>query len=81
MESLQLVLLTCAVSTHEGKDVSITDIPGAYLITDTDKMVVIVLRGALADLITLMDPVLYWKYIVVGNNVKPILYLKLQMSL
>ena len=44
-------------------------------------MVVMVLRGALADLITLMDTVLYRKYIVVDSNGKPILYVKLQMSL
>ena len=77
----ELVLLTCAVNTHEGRDVEITNILGAYLSTDIEKLVVTVLCGELEELLTLTDTVLYRKYTVVDSIRKTILYVKLQKAL
>ena len=75
--ALELVLLTCTIGTHKKKFVAITNIPGAYLSTKIDKLVVMVLHGALTDLLTLIYPTLYRKYVVIGSNEKPIFYVKL----
>ena len=43
--------------------------------------VMMVLQGALAELRTLIDPTLYWEYVLFNSNGKSILYTKLQKYL
>ena len=59
----------------------IAEIPIAHLSTKIDELVVMVLHGELADLLTLGDTALYRKYVVIDINGKPILYMKLQKAL
>ena len=69
------------IDTHVERDTEITDITGPYLSTEMDELAVMFLHGALAYLITFIDPDLYHKYIVDDSNRKPILYVKLPKAL
>ena len=40
-----------------------------------------VLRGVIYELLILINPEMHRKYVVIGNNGKPILYVKLQKYL
>ena len=48
--ALESIFLTSAIEAHEGREVATIDIPGAYLHTDTDEEVIMLLRGKLAEL-------------------------------
>ena len=45
---MESVLLTCNAGSHEKMEVLISNIPGAYLRKVIDKIVVMMLKGALA---------------------------------
>jgi hypothetical protein len=53
------VMITSAVDAHEGRCVVTCDIPQAFLYTDLDEEVIMLLRGQLADLMVQVDPELY----------------------
>jgi hypothetical protein len=60
--------------------VAIVNVPGAYLTTDMDEEVFMCLRGRLAELMVKTAPEIYRKYIYVGSDNKPVLYVKLQKA-
>ena len=43
--ALESVLFTATIDAHEGRDVAIADIPGAFLTADMDEAVRMILRG------------------------------------
>ena len=53
--------------------VAIANVLGAYLSIEINGLVLMVLRGELTELINLIDPTLYSKYVVIGSSSKPIL--------
>ena len=57
------------------------DIPDAYLHTDTDKEVIMLLRGKLAELMAEVEPKLYRKYISKDSKGNSVLYVKMQKAL
>jgi hypothetical protein len=57
--------------------VAIVDVPAAYLTADMDEAVFMCLRGNLAEPMVKTAPEIYRKYIYVGPDNKPILYVKL----
>ena len=61
--ALESIFLTSAIEAHEGREVATIDIPGAYLHTDTDEEIIMLLRGKLAELMAEVEPKLYRKYI------------------
>ena len=75
------MIVKVAIVVHDIKDVSTIDILGAYLHTDTDWHVIMILRGRLADLMATVDPKLYRKYIIMKKKGKEILYVKFQRDL
>ena len=75
---MESVLRKCNVDAHKKRDFAVADTPGTYLSTKIDNLAVMVLRGALVEILTLIDPYLYRKYLVIDSNGKPILYVKLQ---
>ena len=79
--ALDSILLTSAIDAHEGREVATIDIPGAYLHTDTDEEIVMLLRGKLAELMAQVDPKLYRKYITKDSKGRPILYVRMQKAL
>ena len=59
------------------------DIPGAYLHTHTpsDKEIIMLMKGKLAEMIVLVNPKLYCKYIIYDTKSTPILYVKMNKAL
>ena len=60
---------------------AVTDIPGAFLHTDMEDDVHMLLEGTIAELILKLDPTLYRKYIWENKQGKPMLYVKLRKAL
>ena len=79
--ALESVFLTAVVDALERRDVATADIPGAYLNSDMDEVVHMVLEGRLAELMVATAPEVYRKYVSVGKNGKKVLYVKLRKAL
>jgi hypothetical protein len=71
------VLITATIDAFEKREVAIVDVPGAYLTADMDEEVCMCLRGRLAELMVKIAPEIYRKYIYLGSENKPVLYVKL----
>jgi hypothetical protein len=69
--------ITAAVAAKEKRKVQCYDIPSAFVNTDVDKDVLMVLRGELADMMVQKAPQIYRKYVTVDRKGMPILYVKL----
>ena len=76
--SIEAVLLTSVIDAQENRDVAVTDITGAYLTTDIDEEVHIILEGKLAEMLVLTAPEVYRTYTTTSANGKPTLYVKLK---
>eukprot|EP00804_Cyclotella_cryptica_P004105 CCRYP_019110-RA/>CCRYP_019110-RA protein AED:0.32 eAED:0.32 QI:0/0/0/1/0/0/2/0/274 len=68
------VFLTGALDAYQRRDVAFIDLPGAFLHTLTNEMIIMVLRGELCELMCMVDPKLYRKYVCKDRRGKPILY-------
>ena len=64
-----------AVDTYEGRDVATLDIPRVYLQTETDKDIIILMEGALYDLIMKVATKIYWTHAIISSKGKPLLYI------
>eukprot|EP00978_Attheya_sp_CCMP212_P040803 scaffold226459_cov23-Attheya_sp.AAC.2 len=75
--AIESVMLTSVIDAKENRDVAIVDIPGAFMQADMDELVHMKLEGKMAELLVMLDPKLYRKYIQVekGRNV---LYVELK---
>lgn len=60
---------------------AVADIPGAYLRTDIYEFLVMMSIEALAEILASIDLTLYCKYLIIGKNINPILYVKLHKAL
>jgi hypothetical protein len=47
--STEAVFITAVIEAHEGRDVACFDIPGAFLHTDSDEDITMILKGRLAE--------------------------------
>jgi hypothetical protein len=74
------VMLSCTIDAHEHRDVATTDIPGAFLQTDMEGNVHMVLEGKMAELLARLDPKLYRKHIMIKKG-KPIMHVQLKKAL
>jgi len=54
--SLKAMMLSCAIDAKEGRYVVVTDIPGAFLHTDMDQDIHMLLEGTIAELIVKLEP-------------------------
>ena len=61
--SLYAMMLTCRIDAKEGRHVTVTDIPCAFLQADMDQDVHVILEGKIAELIIKLEPSPYRKYI------------------
>jgi hypothetical protein len=61
--SLESVLITAAIEAHDGRDVAVVDVPGAFLSADMDEEVLMTQRGRLEELMVKTAPNIYRKYI------------------
>ena len=75
------MIITLAIDAHEGRDVAVMDITGAYLHTLNDEFMRMCLRGNLAETIVRVDPKLYRKYVTYDTKGVPLMYVKLNKAL
>jgi hypothetical protein len=75
--ALESVFITETIDDFEKREVAIVDVSSAYLTVDMDEEVFMCLRGKLAELMVKKAPEIYRKYIYVGPDNKPVLYMKL----
>ena len=78
-----LVVLTSAVDANKGRDVAVTDLPGAYLSADMkgEEHVHMILRGRVAELMVLTAPQVYRDYITVDGKGNKVLYVRMSLRL
>jgi Reverse transcriptase (RNA-dependent DNA polymerase) len=74
------LLLSCVIDAKERRKVVTCDVPGAFMQVDIDEVVHIRLEGALAELLTKVDPALYTKYLVKEKG-KTVMYVQLDKAL
>jgi hypothetical protein len=75
------VLITATIDAFEKREVAIVNVPGAYLTADMHEEVFMCIRGRLVELIVKTAPEIYRKYVYVGSDNKPVLYIKRQKAL
>ena len=81
MVSLEAMMLSCAIDAREGRYVTVTDIPGAFLHADMNQDVHMLLEGTIMELMVKLEPKLYRKYTWRNKNNKTMLYVKLRKAL
>ena len=74
-------MITAAIEAHEGRHVKCFDIPGVYLHKLFDEEVLMLLKGPLAELMVMVDPKLYQKYVTYNTKGMPLMYVKLNKAL
>ncbi len=79
--STKLVFITLAIAASEKRHVRCYDIPSAFVNTDIDENVLMVLNGKLAEMMGHIVPQIYCKYITLDTTGTPALYVKLQKAL
>jgi hypothetical protein len=79
--STELTFITAAIAAKEGRRVRCYNVPSAFVNTDVDEDVIMVLKGELADMMIQIAPEVYRKYVTVDRKGTPILYVKLQKAL
>ena len=68
------VMITCATEAHEKSDVACIGIPGALLNAMMDEEIIMLLRGPLAEMMVVMNPQLYRKYVTQDSKGESVLY-------
>ena len=75
------VMISCAIEAHQRSDVACIDIPGAFLHAMTDEEIIMLLRGPLAEMMVMINPQLYRKYVTQDGKGEAVLYVKLNKAL
>ena len=78
---MESVFLTTGISAMEGRKNRCFDIPSAFLTTDTDEDVIMVLKGELADFLVNLHPGIYTRYVIKDSRGKSLLYVRLKKAL
>ena len=78
--SNEAIFITCAMKAKEQREVAITSSPGAFLHAINDEDVVTYMQGRLAELMGMVAPQTYRKYIAVKRGQK-VLYVKVPKAL
>ena len=73
-------MITAVIDAKEERDVAVVDIPNAFVQTEMDDEVLMIMRGRLAELMGTVSPEIYNKYITIENG-KKVLYVKLLNAL
>ncbi len=79
--STESTFITASIAAHEQRVVRCYDMPSAFVNTDVDKEVIMVLKGDLAEMMVQIAPEIYRKYIAVDKKGTKMLYIKLQKAL
>ena len=79
--STESIFLTALIEALEGRDVACFDIPDAFLHAENDEEVFMMLKGRLAELMVMVNPALYRKYVTVDPKYGSVLYVKMHAAL
>ena len=77
--ALESILLTATIDSKEGQDIAIIDIPNAFVqtrIEDDNDIVIMRLRGKLAELMAATAPEIYRKHVTINRNGETVLYVR-----
>ena len=71
--AMDSVFITTTIEAVKNRDIAVVVLPGAYLSADMDdkEEVLMVLRGPLANLMALIAPQVYCKFVTIDNNRLP----------
>ena len=75
------VFITAAIDAHERRDIAVTDIPGAFLHTESDEKVLVILRGEMALALCEVAGAVYKPYLSSDKKGIPILYVELNKAM
>ncbi len=79
--STKSVFIASAIAASEKRHLRCIDIPSAFVNTDIDKNILMVLTGKLAEMMVHITPQIYCRYITLDKKGTPVLYVKLQKAL
>jgi hypothetical protein len=79
--STESMFITSVVAASKRRDVRCYDVPNAFVNTDVDENVLMVLQRELAEIMVHIAPQIYGKYIMVDRRGMLMLYVKLQKVL
>ena len=60
---LESIFVTVAIEAKEGKDMAVMDLTGAFLHADNNDDVIMTMKRKLAELMVMMAPQIYHKYL------------------
>ena len=63
-----MILITTSIDATEGRYVAVIDAPGAFLIADMDKEVIVILENEMVDAMLEIDKETYRKYVIHRKN-------------
>ncbi len=75
--STESTFITATIAAKEGRKVRCYGVPSAFVNTEVDEDVIMVLKGELADMMFQIAPEVYRKYMTADRKGTPILYVKL----
>ncbi len=79
--STESIFITALIAAKEQRKVQCYDVPSAFVNTNVDEEVIMVLKGELAEMMIQIAPKVYRKYVSIDKKGTKILYLKLQKAL
>ena len=60
---MERIMILSEIKAHKERDVSTVDVLGDYLHTDNNEYVIMLLRRWLAELVAMVDKMIYQKYV------------------
>jgi hypothetical protein len=79
--SMESTFITATIAASKRQKVRCYNVPSAFVNTDVDEDVLMVLKGELAKMMTKIAPQVYRKYVTADRKRMPILYVKLRKAL
>ena len=76
-----MTFITAAIAANKKGSVQCYDISSAFVNTDVDKNVLMILKRKLAEMMVHIAPQIYRKYITLDRKGMPVLYVKLHKAL
>ena len=67
MVATEAVLITTVIDVTKGCNVTVVNVPGAFLTADMDEDVLLFLNGTLAEVMESIEPSLYARYMMQGG--------------
>jgi hypothetical protein len=79
--STESTFIMALITAKEQRKVQCYDVPSAFVNTNVDEEVIMVLKGELAEMMIQIAPKVYRKYVSINKKGTKILYMKLQKAL